>query len=87
MRVNYGDAPVVVLAWLVPSCCIQCVWEGNSYIGTPTSIACCSAACRATRAPLCVNVGTAAVADAVGDMLKYVCRSNMESREKEYRDR
>jgi hypothetical protein len=56
-------------------------------MGTPTSSACCSAACRATRAPLCVSVGTAAVADAVGVMLKYVCSSNMESKEKEYKDR
>jgi hypothetical protein len=56
-------------------------------MGTPFSSACCSAACRATRAPLCVRVGTAAVADAVGVMLKYVFSSNMESKEKEYNDR
>jgi hypothetical protein len=58
-----------------------------TYIGTPTSSACCSAACRATRAPLCVNVGTAAVADAVGVILKYVCSNNMVSKEKEHRNR
>ena len=56
-------------------------------MGTPFSSACCSAACRATRAPLCVSVGTAAVADAVGVILRYVCPSHIESKEKEYEDR
>jgi hypothetical protein len=41
-----------------------------TYIGTPISMACCSAACRATRAPLCVKLGTEAVAAAVGDILR-----------------
>jgi hypothetical protein len=43
-----------------------------SYIGTPISSACCSAACRATLAPLCVRVGTDVVAAAVGAISK--CR-------------
>jgi hypothetical protein len=43
-----------------------------TYIGTPNSTACCSAACRATRAPLCVRVGSEAVAAAVGDMLRCI---------------
>jgi hypothetical protein len=86
MCVNYSNAPVLGLAQEVPLSRILYVWRGT-YMGTPTSSACCSAACRATRAPLCVSVGTAAVADAVGVMLKYVCSSNMESKEKEYKDR
>jgi hypothetical protein len=84
--VNYSDAPVVVLARWVRLSRILYIWRGT-YMGTPFSSACCSAACKATRAPLCVSVGTAAVADAVGVILRYVCPSNIESKEKEYEDR
>jgi hypothetical protein len=42
----------------------------DSYIGTPISSAYCSAACKATLAPLCVRVGTDVVAAAVGAISK-----------------
>lgn len=72
MRVNHGDAPDRWSALLRTSHVFS--EKEGSYIGTPTSMACCSAACRATRAPLWVSVGNAAVAEAVGAMLKYELR-------------
>jgi hypothetical protein len=58
--IDYGYAPGVLLttAHLRPSL--------STYIGTPISCACCSAACKATLAPLCVKVGNDAVAAADG---------------------
>jgi hypothetical protein len=47
---------------------LEAKWFSDSYMGTPMSSACCSAACKATLAPLCVRVGTDAVAAAVGAM-------------------
>jgi hypothetical protein len=40
----------------------------RSYMGTPISSACCSAACKATLAPFCVRVGNDAVAAVDGAM-------------------
>lgn len=47
---------------------VYSIYVGRPYIGTPISIACCSAACTATRAPPCVRVGSEIVADIAGAM-------------------
>jgi hypothetical protein len=75
MRVDHCDAPALLLARRRNHVFGE---KEGSYIGTPTSIACCSAACRATRAPLWVSVGNAVVAEAVGVILEYELRINME---------
>lgn len=66
--VDYSYAPSLHVS-TGSSARVMCLGKEGSHIGTPTSIACCSAACRATRAPLWVSVGRAAVAEAVGAML------------------
>jgi hypothetical protein len=43
----------------------------SSYMGTPISSACCSAACSATLAPPCVRVGVDVVAAAIGAISIY----------------
>jgi hypothetical protein len=74
--VDYSNAPILLLARSVRWSHIrkfggELTWVHRSQV----------------HAPLCVRVGTAAVADAVGVMLKYAFSSNMESKEKEYNDR
>jgi hypothetical protein len=58
-------------AILLRRCKDSCILRSlvSTYIGTPISEACFSAACRATLAPFCVSVGNVAVAAAVGAML------------------
>jgi hypothetical protein len=68
-----------MLLYFGQSCMRPCP-HMSSYIGTPISSACCSAACNATLAPFCVRVGTDVVADAVGAMPDLRCFRYIQSR-------
>lgn len=67
MCINDCDAPKKVLRELGAE--KGCLTD----IGTPISSACCSAACEATRAPLCVSVSEEAVAATVGVISRLGC--------------
>jgi hypothetical protein len=77
MGIDYCYAP-----GLMSACKLACLVAGGrvTYIGTPISTACCSAASNATRAPLCVKVGSEAVAAAVGAILRCMCSNNLQER-------